>query len=125
MNLNQVTIYTSNPTETAEFYEKLGLKIVVNSLPRYGRWECPDGVTTLSVHTAENIPENQSVVLYFECEDLDAKVRELKERGLLFEQEPTDQDWAWREAYLRDPASNRICLFYTGENPKNPPWRVK
>jgi catechol 2,3-dioxygenase-like lactoylglutathione lyase family enzyme len=125
MNLNQVTIYTSNPTETAEFYEKLGLKIVVNSLPRYGRWECPDGETTLSVHTAENIPENQSVVLYFECEDLDAKVRELKERGLLFEQEPTDQDWAWREAYLRDPAGNRICLFYAGENRKNPPWRVK
>ena len=125
MNLNQVTIYTSNPMETAEFYEKLGLKIIVDSLPRYGRWECPDGETTLSIHTSENIPENQSVVLYFECEDLDAKVRELREFGLEFEQEPTDQVWAWREAYLRDPAGNRICLYYAGENRKNPPWRVK
>ena len=125
MNLNQVTIYTSKPMETAEFYKKLGLKIFVDSLPRYGRWECPDGETTLSIHTAENVPENQSLVLYFECEDLDAKVRELKERGLQFEQEPTDQVWAWREAYLRDPAGNRICLFYAGENRKNPPWRVK
>jgi uncharacterized glyoxalase superfamily protein PhnB len=111
--------------ETAGFYEKLGLKIIVDSLPRYGRWECPEGETTLSVHAAENVPENQSLVLYFECEDLDAKVRELKERGLNFEQEPTDQVWAWREAYLRDPAGNRICLFYAGENRKNPPWRVK
>ena len=125
MNLNQVTVYTSKPMETAEFYEKLGLKIIVDSLPRYGRWECPDGETTLSVHTAENVHENLSLVLYFECEDLDAKVRELKERGLNFEQEPTDQVWAWREAYLRDPAGNRICLYYAGENRKNPPWRVK
>jgi predicted enzyme related to lactoylglutathione lyase len=125
MNLNQVTIYTSKPIETAEFYEKLGLKIIVDSLPRYGRWECPDGETTLSIHTAENVPENQSVVLYFECEDLDAKVQELKECGLNFEQEPTDQVWLWREAYLRDPAGNRICLFNAGENRKNPPWRVK
>ena len=125
MNLNQVTIYISKPMVTAEFYEKLGLKIIVDSLPRYGRWECPDGETTLSVHTAENVHENLSLVLYFECEDLDAKVRELKERGLNFEQEPTDQVWAWREAYLRDPAGNRICLYYAGENRKNPPWRVK
>ena len=125
MNLNQVTVYTPKPMETAEFYKKLGLKIIVDSLPRYGRWECPDGETTLSIHAAENVPENQSLVLYFECEDLDAKVRELKERGLNFEQEPTDQVWAWREAYLRDPAGNRICLYYAGENRKNPPWRVK
>jgi uncharacterized glyoxalase superfamily protein PhnB len=111
--------------ETAAFYEKLGLKIIVDSLPRYGRWECPDGEATLSIHTAETVPENQSVVLYFECEDLDAKVRELKDRGLNFEQEPTDQVWAWREAYLRDPAGNRICLYFAGENRKNPPWRVK
>ena len=33
MNLNQVTIYTSKPMETAEFYEKLGLKIIVNPSP--------------------------------------------------------------------------------------------
>ena len=125
MNLNQVTIYTSKPMETAEFYKKLGLKIIVDSLPRYGRFECPDGESTLSVHTTENIPQNPSIVLYFECEDLDAKVRELKELGLKIDQEPTDQVWAWREAYLHDPSGNRICLYYAGDNRKNPPWRVK
>ena len=35
-----------------------------------------------------------------------------------------DQRWLWREAYLRDPAGNVICIFHGGENRRNPPWRV-
>ncbi len=31
MNLNQVTIYTDKTTETAEFYQQLGLKLIVDS----------------------------------------------------------------------------------------------
>ena len=125
MNLNQITIYTSKPQETAEFYQKLGLKIIVDSLPRYARFECPDGDATLSVHAAEETLSPSGIVLYFECDDLDAKVASLKADGLEFEQEPQDQTWLWREAYLRDPAGNRVCLFHAGENRKNPPWKVK
>ena len=125
MNLNQITIYTSKPRETAEFYQKLGLKIIVDSLPRYARFECPDGDATLSVHAAEETLSPSGIVLYFECDDLDAKVASLKADGLEFEQEPQDQTWLWREAYLRDPAGNRVCLFHAGENRKNPPWKVK
>ena len=125
MNLNQVTIYSSKSVELAEFYQKLGLKMIVDSLPRYARFECPDGEATLSVHTADEGAENSSIVLYFECERLDAKVAELKAVGIEFEQEPVDQSWLWREAYLTDPAGNRICLFYAGENRKDPPWKVK
>lgn len=125
MNLNQVTIYTDKPYETAEFYQKLGLKLIVDSLPRYARLLCPDGDSTLSVQTAENVSEQSNIVLYFECEDLDARVAELKNLGFEFEQEPTDQTWLWRESYLKDPNSNRICLFHAGENRQNPPWRVK
>lgn len=125
MNLNQVTIYSSKPRETAEFYQKLGLKIIVDSLPRYARFECPDGDATLSVHAAEETLSPSGIVLYFECDDLDAKVASLKADGLEFEQEPQDQTWLWREAYLRDPAGNRVCLFHAGENRKNPPWKVK
>ena len=125
MNLNQITIYTSKPQETAEFYQKLGLKIIVDSLPRYARFECPDGDATLSVHAAEETLSPSGIVLYFECDDLDARVAALKTSGLKFEQEPQDQTWLWREAYLRDPAGNRVCLFHAGENRKNPPWKVK
>jgi predicted enzyme related to lactoylglutathione lyase len=125
MNLNQVTIYTHKPFETVEFFQKLGLQLIVDSLPRYARLLCPDGNATLSVHEAEEISAASNVVLYFECEDLDAKVAELKNAGLQFETEPVEQTWLWREAYLRDPGSNEICLFYAGENRINPPWRVK
>lgn len=124
MNLNQVTIYSEKSVESVEFYRKLGLRLIVDSLPRYARLECPDGDATLSVHETENAAES-NIVLYFECKDLDEKVEALKNLGLEFEQEPTDQTWLWREAYLRDPSGNRICLFYGGEIRKNPPWRVK
>ena len=125
MNLNQVTIYTDKPTETGEFYQKLGLELIVDSLPRYARLLCPDGDSTLSIHISETPSATSNVVLYFECDDLDAKVTELQTAGIEFEQDPTDQPWLWRESYLKDPAGNKICLFSAGENRQNPPWRVK
>jgi catechol 2,3-dioxygenase-like lactoylglutathione lyase family enzyme len=125
MNLNQVTIYTDKPLETVEFYQKLGLKKIVDSLPRYARLECPDGESTLSISRAENVIESSNIKLYFECDRLDEEVKHLKELGLSFETEPIDQTWLWREAYLKDPNGNNICLFHAGENRKNPPWKVK
>ena len=124
MNLNQVTIYTAKPVETAEFLQKLGLSIIVDSLPRYARLACPDGESTLSIQHEENALATNNVVLYFECDDLDGIVGRLKSSGLAFDEEPTDRPWLWRQAYLRDPNGNKICLFHAGENRKNPPWRV-
>ncbi len=125
MNLNQVTIYTDKPTETAEFFQKLGLSLIVDSLPRYARLECPDGESTLSIQQDDAATVSNNVVLYFECDDLDAVVEELKTIGLVFDEDPTDRPWLWRQAYLKDPNGNKICLFHAGENRKNPPWRVK
>jgi len=124
MNLNQVTIYSERPVETVEFFEKLGLRRIVDSLPRYARLECLDGESTLSVHTADEVLVTNNIVLYFECNDLDDRVAELKAKGLKFEEDPTDREWLWRQAYLKDPNGNKICLFRAGENRKNPPWRV-
>lgn len=125
MNLNQVTIYSTKPQESIEFYKKLGLKIIVDSAPRYVRFECPNGNSTFSIHEAQEATHKTSIVLYFECENLDEKVAELKQQGIEFEHDPVDQIWLWREARLKDPNGNRICLFYAGENRLNPPWRVK
>jgi catechol 2,3-dioxygenase-like lactoylglutathione lyase family enzyme len=124
MNLNQVTVFSSDVAASVEFYRKLGLKLIVDSAPRYVRFECPDGDATFSVHHTEKLIASQTIV-YFECEDLDAKVEEIKQLGLQFESEPTNQTWLWRESYLKDPSGNRICLFYAGKNRQNPPWRVK
>ena len=125
MNLNQVTIFSEKPVETVEFFRTLGLTLIVDSLPRYARLECPDGESTLSVHIADNVSVTNNVVLYFECENLDETVVALKSKGLAFDEDPADRDWLWRQAYLKDPNGNKICLFYAGDNRKNPPWRVK
>ena len=127
MNLNQVTIYTDKPVETAEFFQKLGLRLIVDSLPRYARLECPDGDSTLSIQETgtANLSLQSPIVLYFECETLDSTVDELKSKGLIFDEYPTYSPWLLRQAYLKDPNGNKICLFHAGENRKNPPWRVK
>ena len=124
MNLNQVTIFSEKPVETVEFFETLGLIRIVDSLPRYARLECPDGESTLSVNIADDLVVTNNIVLYFECDDLDERVAQLKSTGLTFDQDPTDQKWLWRQAYLKDPNGNKICLFRAGENRKNPPWRI-
>jgi len=127
MNLNQVTIYTDKTIETVEFFELLGLKRIVDSLPRYARLECGDGGSTLSVNEAEtrpvgSVPPN-NIVLYLEC-DVDAEYERLTSLGIEFTQSPTDQPWLWREAYLLDPNGNKICLYHAGENRLDPPWRI-
>lgn len=123
MNLNQVTVPAADVFISAEFYKKLGLKLIVDSIPRYARFECPDGDSTFSLHHHENFTVNPFLVIYFECENLDEKVAELKQAGIEFETELADQTWLWREIYLKDPSGNRICLYYAGENRQNPPWR--
>jgi catechol 2,3-dioxygenase-like lactoylglutathione lyase family enzyme len=125
MNLNQVLIYSTKVAETVRFFQTLGLELIVDSLPRYARLACPDDGATISVNTIDEQPERGAVKLYFECDDLDARVAELKRQGIEFESEPVDQTWLWREAYLKDPNGNTICLYYAGENRLNPPWRVK
>jgi len=124
MNLNQVTVPATDVGLTVKFYQQLGLKLIVDSVPRYARLECPDGNSTLSVERVDELPKGQGIVVYFECDDVDNQVALLKAKGIAFEHEPVDQSWLWREARLRDPAGNLICLFHAGENRKNPPWRV-
>ena len=127
MNLNQVTIYSEKTVETVEFFEKLGLTRIVDSLPRYARLECPEGEATLSVcEFGELTPfeASNNVVLYFDCADLDAEHERLTALGLKFTEPPTTRPWLWRQAYLKDPNGNKICLFNAGDNRKNPPWRL-
>ena len=125
MNLNQVTIRSTKVAETVDFYQKLGLELIVDSIPRYARLACPNSGSTLSISTIDEQPKPGAIKLCFECSNLDEKVAELKEREIEFETEPIDQTWLWREALLKDPNENTICLYYAGENRLNPPWRVE
>lgn len=124
MNLNQVTIPSIDLTIAVEFYKKLGLQLIVDAMPRYVRFECPDGDATFSIHLMENLPEGNRAILYFENENLDEVVKHLVSQGVEFTELPNDKSWLWREARLLDPDGNQLILYHAGKNRKNPPWRV-
>lgn len=124
MDLNQVTILSTDVSKAIEFYQNLGLILIVHSNHHYARFLCPTGNTTFSIHQTEEMPTISSAWIYFECEELDAKVASLQQQGVVFEQLPQDQPWLWREARLKDLDGNQLILYSAGENRKNPPWRL-
>lgn len=123
MNLNQVTLPVTNMDAAAEFYLQLGFTQIVDT-PHYARFECPEGNATFSL-SLEDVSYSNGAVIYFEHEALDEWVTLIKSKGIEFEQEPTEQNYLWREAILYDPSGNKIKLYWAGENRLNPPWRVE
>ena len=123
MNLNQVTLPATDIARSVSFYRNMGFTLIVDS-PHYARFECPDGDATFSVHASEFPAPDHGAVVYFECNDLDQRVAVLQSEGFEFTQVPTDERWLWREARLRDPAGNQLCLYFAGANRKHPPWRA-
>ena len=123
MNLNQVTLPAVDLAASVAFYRTLGFRLIVDT-PHYARFECPEGGATFSLHVVDAVPVDSGILVYFEHEALDELVADLQSKGVMFTQEPADQRWLWREARLRDPAGNALCLYRAGENRRNPPWRV-
>ncbi len=102
----------------------MGMRQIVETSEDYARFECPDGDSAFSVHRSDRAREVSGTVVYFECDELDATVSELKARGIVFDSDPEDQRWLWREARLHDPDGNTLCLYHAGSNRHNPPWRM-
>ncbi|OCX52957.1 bleomycin resistance protein [Mucilaginibacter sp. PPCGB 2223] len=124
LNLNQITISVSNVERSIAFYEQFGLKLIVKALPHYARFECLSGDSTFSLHYSNDRVDGATWI-YFETETLDEDASALMEKGVVFETGPTDQEWLWREARLKDPDGNQLILYYAGKNRKDPPWKVK
>ncbi|MEQ3650948.1 VOC family protein [Hyphomonas sp.] len=127
MILNQITIPCVDYSASVAFYEALGMVRIVEAPPRYARFESADGSgATLSLHTV-SASVGSGTVIYFDHPSagaLDAHVEDLKAQGLVFDSEPADESWGWREARLRDPAGNEVCLMFAGEARRFPDWRV-
>jgi catechol 2,3-dioxygenase-like lactoylglutathione lyase family enzyme len=124
MRLNHVTLIVSDLERSKAFYRALGFTQIVDTPPRYARFQVPDGDATLSLEVTGETPHSLTQ-LFFECDDVDATVAAAKERGIAFEQDPTDMFYLWREARLRDPDGHDLRLYYAGENRLNPPWRLQ
>ncbi|WP_299556562.1 VOC family protein [Seonamhaeicola sp.] len=124
MDLNQITIPSLDVAKATEFYKILGLRLIVDALPGYVRFECPDGNSTFSIHEVDALPKGEGITIYFEDDHLDGLVKSLQQKGIEFTQLPENKTWLWREAHLNDPDGNRLILFHAGKNRKNPPWRI-
>ena len=124
MNLNQITIPSLDVEKATQFYKTLGLHLIVEALPKYVRFECPYGNSTFSIHKVDKLPKGDGITIYFEDDNLDVLVTNLKEKGITFTSNPEDKSWLWREAHLQDLDGNHIILFKAGTNRKNPPWRI-
>lgn len=125
MNLNQITIPSVNVEKASQFYNTLGLKLIVEAFPRYVRFECPDGDATFSIHLVDKITQGMGIIIYFEVANVEEKVSELRAKGIIFEEAIKDQSWLWKEAKIKDLDGNQIIIYHAGKNRKNPPWRVK
>ena len=121
MRLNQVTLPAKDLDGSIAFYERLGFLLIVKN-NHYARLENPEDEATLSLELRQD--GGDGAHLYFECNDLDNFVSELKGKGVFFTVEPQDQPWKWREAWLHDPSGNKLCLYLAGENRRFPPWRI-
>lgn len=122
MELNQITLPVNDMKKAVQFYLTLGFTQIVDT-PHYARFVCPTGSATFSL-TLEDEPFENHSVIYFEHEALDDLYQTLCEKGIAFEQPPTEQRYLWKEAILKDPSGNNIKLYWAGENRLNPPWRV-
>jgi len=71
MDMNQVTLPSTDVARSAAFYRAFGFTQIVSNLPSYARFECPVGTATFSLQQVASVPENSGVVVYFECVDLE------------------------------------------------------
>jgi catechol 2,3-dioxygenase-like lactoylglutathione lyase family enzyme len=122
MQLNQVTVSVTAIQRAIDFYELLGLELIVKA-GHYARFLVPGNEATFSIHLTDRVVPSATMV-YFETDDVDGLVAALKEKGLVFDTDPVLQSWLWYEAYLCDPDGNKICIYHAGENRLNPPWRL-
>ena len=125
MNLNQVTIPSTNVPAAIEFYKTLGLQLIVHTHENYARFLCSDGNSTFSIHKVDQPAKGNGVIIYFELENLDEVVEGLVSKGISFDEMSEDKSWLWREARLKDPDGNQLILYFAGENRINPPWKLK
>ncbi len=124
MKINQLTLPSLDIEKSVSFYQELGLRLIVLDLPHYARFVNEEDKVTLSVHLVDSLSGDNGVIVYFECEDLLAKVNQLKSKGFVFEHDIIHQSWLWSEAKMRDPFGNELIFFHAGENRLNPPWKI-
>ena len=125
MDLNQITVPTSNMERSIAFYQKLGLELIVHTHPAYARFTMPNGNASFSLGFKEAYQASaEGIHVYFEVTDVVATYESLQEKGVVFLSPPEMKTWLWHETHLLDPDGNHLIIYSAGENRLNPPWRI-
>jgi catechol 2,3-dioxygenase-like lactoylglutathione lyase family enzyme len=90
MHLNQITLPVLDIEKSIVFYQTLGFKLIVQSLPDYARFLCKEGDATFSIHKVNTLPVGEGIWVYFELGNLDVRVAELEVANITFEELPTE-----------------------------------
>ena len=95
MTLNQITVPSLDLEKSIPFYQALGLKLILESLPNYARFQCIDGNSTFSIQQVKQLPTGDGIHIYFECDNLDSYINELISKGIEIEEIPENKSWLW------------------------------
>jgi catechol 2,3-dioxygenase-like lactoylglutathione lyase family enzyme len=131
-SLTNVNVWVHDQDEALAFYtEKLGLELRSDvTVPEMGnfRWltvgvpgqedvaivlMAVPGPPVFEEETSSKLKDlvakGAAGGLFFETDDVDGTFKELRDRGVEFSQEPTDQPYG-RDAGFRDPSGNQIRM---------------
>lgn len=109
-----VALYVSDTGRSRDFYESaLGIAV---SRAEAGRVQMQVGDTRLLLHPTD-VDDRDRVEarhgrceVYFQVQDVDALVGQLREQAVPVVQEPTDQPWGERDAAVLDPDGFPVFL---------------
>jgi methylmalonyl-CoA/ethylmalonyl-CoA epimerase len=113
--LGQVQIAAKDVERAADFYENvLGLKLLFKAPPGLAFFDC-GGVRLMLDHPEKPEFDHPSSILYFAVPDIQAACAQMKEKGVMFEDEPhviakmPDHD-LWM-TFFRDSEGNVMGLM--------------
>jgi catechol 2,3-dioxygenase-like lactoylglutathione lyase family enzyme len=111
-----IGIYVNDIDKAVEFYcEKLGFKEVErydnDCIVRLDNAGPPVILEKVDNPSSAKFPGHSQVVLGIETDDIDAKFRELKSKGVEFVQKEPEMFVAGRFMAMRDPAGNYLELI--------------
>ncbi|MCO5973423.1 VOC family protein [Actinoallomurus soli] len=119
MQFASIRVITEDVARLAGFYEKATGQAAKWSTDDFAEIITPAGTLAIaSTRTVQalgaNAPRpaaNQSVLVEFRVEDVDAEYENLKRFDVDFVNEPTTQPWGNRSLLFRDPDGNLVNFF--------------
>jgi catechol 2,3-dioxygenase-like lactoylglutathione lyase family enzyme len=109
-------LHVSSSTAAVEFYcGRLGFSEEFAYRPFGGSDPCYMGLTRdeVSLHVSSFSGDGVAGgVVFLLVRDVDELFKELKDKGVTIDLEPTDQSWGNREMYIHDPDGNSIRFVH-------------